>query len=63
MDGYIADKINEVEIRLIVYDQNAGTGKLATENGVYPIKRRLKVEDIEKYILKDEKFIYEQINP
>jgi len=62
-DGYIVDRMNEVEIRLIVYDRFAGTEKLATENGVYPIRKRQRVKDIEEYISENERFIYEQMNP
>jgi hypothetical protein len=62
-EGYIVDRINEIEIRLIVYDRFTGKKKLAAENGIYPIRKRLKVEDVDEFISENERFIYEQMNP
>jgi hypothetical protein len=61
--GYIVDRDVEIEIRLLVLDQQTGTIKAASENGVVKVENRKETEDVRSYIKDNEKWIFENMNP
>jgi hypothetical protein len=54
LGGYIEDKSNTVEIRLMIKDSESGFVKDAIENGIYKLQGRSSVENLCAYI--DQKY-------
>jgi hypothetical protein len=59
IEGFIVDDQNKIEIRLVLNKLNPN---LAEENGVYSLKSRTKVDDLIKYMEKQEVEILKDIS-
>ena len=62
-DGFIVDRDSEVEIRLLVFDPGMNSRRLAYENGLYKLKRRLQVDSLKAYMENEENDILGNLNP